>query len=95
MKNQLKTIFNYFKKRFKPKREFSPLKNLWLQAKKDQKFQFDLKQSGEKMYKPSAFWDDDSKLIFSYVYYGYLVGKGNFKREQFETNYKSEIKLKK
>ena len=62
----------------------SPVKKLYKEAKRDRTFIKELKDSGEKDYQPSMFWDELTKIQFATVYMGYLVAKGKFK----DSNYK-------
>jgi len=60
------------------------VKLLVRQAKNDFQFIHDLKENGEKMNTPKWYWGSMERHLFAMVYYGYLVGKGQFDRSLYD-----------
>lgn len=60
------------------------VKKLFTDAKNDKEFIQTLKDNGEEYNTPQWYWDVKTEILFATVYYGYLMGKGKFKKENYD-----------
>lgn len=60
------------------------VKKLYNEALENKEFNMDFKLSDSTYYKPNFFTDEIRKILYTSVYEGYLIAKGQFD----EANYK-------
>ena len=60
------------------------VKRLFTEAKNNKTFRQALKDVGEIHYKPSPFWDKETKVLYASIYMGWLVGRGQYKESNYD-----------
>ena len=61
-----------------------PVRKLYNAALRDRAFQEEAKKADPQGYKKPNLWSDEiDRILYATAYFGWLVGKGQFKRSQF------------
>jgi hypothetical protein len=61
------------------------VRNLFNEANNNEEFKAEMKKIGEGDFaRPSKFWDVELKAIFASVYMGWLMGRGEYKEENYD-----------
>ena len=61
-----------------------PVKRLYNEAKVNVDFHEALKKVREDYYKPGLFWSEEEKILYASVYMGWLMGKDQYDRKNYE-----------